>query len=136
MSTQNQYAVFAAIDGGPISIWDGFEGGGVDSEETRYKPGAMQPEISLGGTRTVENITLTRLYDLDRDHLVVKQWMAKCGRATVIIAKQPLDADGNVKGSSLVYTGKLKMVKPPDHDSNSSEAATIQIEVTPAGTVA
>jgi hypothetical protein len=36
----------------------------------------------------------------------------------------------------LVYRGTLKTVTPPEIDSESSDAAVLEIEVTPAGTVA
>jgi hypothetical protein len=34
-----------------------------------------------------------------------------------------------------VYTGKIKTVTPPEHDSTSSDPALIQIEFVPTGTV-
>jgi hypothetical protein len=136
MSRESQYAVRIALDDVDTGIWDKMEGGARDSEESKYKPGGMQPEISLGGQQTVENITVSRLYVLDRDHA---QWVGKflnrVGRGKVTVTKQPLDIDGNVFGDPIVYTGILKTVTPPDVDSESDDASLWSFEVTPSGTI-
>jgi hypothetical protein len=136
MSRMDQYAVAVEIDGKDEGIWDKQSGGGVDSEETKYKPGGMAKEVSLGGSTNIENVTVSRLYVLDRDHLRVKAWMSRVGRATVKVSKQPLDVDGNVFGDPIVYTGKLKRCTPPEVDSESSDAGLVEIEVSTSGTVA
>lgn len=135
MSRQDQYAIAVTIDGEDTGIWDKMSGGNVDSEETKYKPGGMAKSVSLGGSVNVENVTVSRLYVLDRDHLKVKSWINRAGRAGVTVTKQPLDVDGNVFGSPLVYTGKLKAVNPPEVDSESSDAALIELEISTVGTV-
>lgn len=136
MSRQDQYAVAVEIDGVYTGIWDKMSGGEIDSEETKYKPGGMLTEISLGGSTNMGNVTVSRLYDLNRDHLSVKAWMSRAGKAAVKVTKQPLDTDGNAFGAPLVYAGKLKMVTPPEVDSESSDAALIELEISTAGTVA
>jgi hypothetical protein len=136
MSREDQYAISVKIGDLPASIWDKLDGGEVDSEELKYRPGGMLPQVSLGGSTEVGNLTVSRLYDLDRDHPGMHTLMASVGKATVVISRQPLDVDGNVKGDPLVYTGKLKAVTPPNVDSESSDAGMLEIEVTPSGTVA
>lgn len=135
MSRQDQYRVTVTIDGEGTGVWDKVSGFGIDSNETKYKPGGLVPEIPLGGTVTVDNGTVSRLYDLQRDHQNVKRWISKTGKADVIVNKQPLDVDGNVFGEPLVYTGKLKMVTPPEVDSESSDAALLEIEISSAAIV-
>lgn len=135
MSRESQYSVGVALDGVDTGIWDKLEGGAKDSEESKYRPGGMQQEISLGGQSTIENLTTTRLYDLSRDHELIRTFFARVGKGTVVITKQPLDIDGNVFGRPLVYTGKLKTVTPPDVDSESDDASLWSIEVTPGGTI-
>lgn len=130
------YSVAVNIDGEDTGIWDKLTGGGIDSEETKYKPGGMVGQISLGGTINADNVTISRIYDLNRDHTRVKRWMARAGKATVVVTKQPLDIDGNVFGDPLVYTGVLKACTPPEVDSESSDAGLIEIEVSIAGQVA
>lgn len=136
MSRSNQRSVTVMIDGEPTGVWDKKTGGGIDSEETKYPPGGMGQEIPLGGRRTRDNITLQRLFKLDRDLPLIKTWDALAGRAECVVNDQPLDNDGNPFGSPLVYTGVLKAVAVPDHDSESDDAALVSIEISTGGTLA
>jgi hypothetical protein len=133
---QDQYDVKVSVDGQDLGTWDKFTGGEVDSDETTYKPGGMAPRISLGGSVNVGAVTVSRLFDLTRDEPIVHWLISRAGKGQAVVSKQPLDVDGNVNGRPLVYSGKLKQVNPPEVDSESSDAALIELEVTPAGTVA
>jgi hypothetical protein len=95
----------------------------------------MGPRISLGGSVNVGNVTVGRLYVLDRDHVIMPWLLGRAGKGTMVISKQPLDVDGNAYGKSLTYRGKLKQVTPPEVDSNSSDAALLELEMTPDGAV-
>lgn len=134
-SRQDQYRVTVVIDGEDTGVWDKVSGFMTDSEDSKYRPGGMAPEIPLGGKVSVENGTLERIYDLNRDHQRVKRWLSKVGKAPVVVNKQPLDVDGNVFGQPLVYQGILKSCQPPEVDSESSDAAMLQIEVSTAAIV-
>jgi hypothetical protein len=112
-----------------MGVWDKKTGGKVDSNITQYLPGGMAPQVSLGGTKTTENVTLERLYRLQRDHTKMQKWINQAGKGRVVIHQQPLDIDGNSFGAPIVYNGTLKSVTPPEHDSTSSNAAMISIEV-------
>jgi len=136
MSRQDQYDVRVSVDGVDLGTFDTLTGGEIDSEETTYKPGAMGSRISLGGSVNIGNVTVERLYDLTRDHLTVHWLISRAGKGWAVVSKQPLDVDGNVFGRSLTYQGRLKQVTPPEHDSESSDAARIGLEITPVGTVA
>lgn len=133
---QDTWAVSLVIDGQPLGIWDTLGGGEVDSEETTYRPGGMAPRVSLGGSRTVGNVTLARLLDRGRDWDLMRHLAAnRTGKADCIVSRQPLDEDGNPWGRPMVYRGKLKTVTPPDVDSNSSDAATWELTITPEGDI-
>jgi hypothetical protein len=133
---QDQYDLKVSVDGQDLGTWDKFTGGEVDSDETTYKPGGMAPRISLGGSVNVGAVTVSRLFDLTRDEPLVHWLISRAGKGQAVVSKQPLDVDGNVNGRPLVYSGKLKQVNPPEVDSESSDAALIELELTPAGTVA
>jgi hypothetical protein len=135
MSRLDQYDIAVHMDGLDLGIWDKMSGGEIDSEETKYKPGAMAPQISLGGSVTVSNVVVQRLYKIDRDLAMVPDIKARVGRATMVITKQSLDVDSNPFGSPIVYQGKLKKLTLPDPDSESSAAAMIQLEISTVGTV-
>jgi hypothetical protein len=112
------------------AVWDKKSGGGVDSEERVYYPGAMAPPISLGGRKTVGQVTLQRLYRLGRDHDPIQQLIDAVGVSRVSIHQQPMDIHGNVYGSPIVYNGTLKTLNIPDHDSEGNDPAMIEVVCT------
>jgi hypothetical protein len=114
------------------TVWDKKTGGGVDSEERIYYPGGMVPPISLGGRKTVANVTLQRLYRLQRDHDKIQQLIDAVGVSAVTISQHPMDIHGNVYGSPIVYNGTLKTVNLPDHDSEGNDPAMIEVVVSVA----
>lgn len=130
---QDTYSVSVSVDGVNLGIWDKMTGGAVDSEEYKYKPGAMAPVVSLGGTKTVDNVVVSRLYRLARDHDRAQWLINRVGNARVVVSKQPLDTDGNVYGKPIIYRGTLKRCTFPEVDSESSNAGLIELEVTPEG---
>ena len=118
-----------------LGTWDKRGGGALDSEEMRYNPGGMQPAVSLGGRKNVENVTVSRLYRIVRDHNDLLQRMYNgVGRARMVVSQQPLDISGDGAGiRPIVWRGTLKRVTPPEHDSESSDAALIELEMTVEG---
>ena len=125
----------AAGDGSMLDFatWDKQGGGDVDSSDTTYRPGAMGPQISLGGPKTTSNVTASRLYRLERDHAHVGKLVAAVGRGRMTVIKQPLDIEGNAFGKPLVYNGRLKTVKFPTVDSEATGAAMIELEMSVEG---
>jgi hypothetical protein len=130
---QDTYQVTVKIGDTKYGVWDKLSGGEVDSEEFKYKPGGMLPPVSLGGSKNVGNITISRLYRLGRDHTKAQDLINAVGKAVVTVTKQPLDVDGNAYGVPIVWNGILKRVTFPEHDSESSSPGLIEIEVTPEG---
>jgi hypothetical protein len=135
MSRADQYAVTVTADGVNLGVWDKLEGGEIDSEETKYKPGGMLPQVSLGGTVEVGNVTVSRLYSLDSTAVQMRNLRGRVGKANMVVNRQSLDTDGNAYGPPWVYKGKLKTLTLPEVDSESSDAAVVALEITPAGTV-
>jgi hypothetical protein len=130
-----QYALWVWVDGvnfGSSSWWDTFTGGGMDSDEVKYHPGSMAEVISLGGTQEVDNCVVGRLYTIGRDDWVVGPLLHRCGKSQMQIAKYSLDRDGNVWGFPLIYLGTLKRCTPPEMDSNATDAAIIELEMSSA----
>lgn len=134
MLEQNS-TVTVNIAGASYGTWTTKSGGQVEAEDTKFKPGGMQPEISLGGVASVENVTISKLYDAtmrSKFHTLA----ALVGKATMSVAYQPLDADGNPSGRAIVYSGRLIRVTPPDSDASSNDAAMIEVEMSSAGSIA
>jgi hypothetical protein len=101
-------------------IWDTKTGGELDSEEHLYHPGGMMPPYSLGGMITPGQITLTRNYRLGRDHDNIQQLIDAVGVSRVSIHQQPMDRYKNHYGRPIVWTGTLKTVTLPEHNSEST----------------
>lgn len=114
-------------------VWDKMSGGEIDSEESKYHPGGMGDPVSLGGRKTVGNVTVQRLYRLGRDHDALQSLINAVGKSKVTVAKQPMDIDANVYGDPIVYNGTLKRVSPPDVDSEGSDGGIIELEITVDG---
>jgi hypothetical protein len=136
MSRQDQYNVTVTVSyagqARDLGTFDGMSGGEIDSDDTKFYPGGMQAQLSLGGRRSVNNVTVNRLYDLSRDHPNMGWLAGGIGKADVTITKTSLTVDGVATGRPLIYRGKLKQLTPPEHDSNSSDAATYELEISSA----
>lgn len=133
---EDTHILTLSVDRGPAvgtmktGTWDRKEGGEVDSEENKYKPGGMGAEISLGGTKTVGNVTFSRYYDWSRDDEII-QWLKNgVGSARGSLGVQMKDVYGNNQGALMTYSGTLKTVTPPDLDSTSNDAAIWSVEFT------
>jgi hypothetical protein len=128
------YSVTAWLDHlGALGTFDTLTGGGVDSDELKYHLGGMSGVISLGGLSEVDNVVIGRIYLLERDHGLVGGLLDSPGKVGMVIAKQPLDREGNVWGRPLIYIGTHKRTTPPEHDSNAAaDAALIELEMTPS----
>lgn len=109
-------------------------GGQTEAEETKYRPGSMQPQQSLGGPISVENVTVRKLFDPEMRGLF-HTLTALCGKASMTVTSQPLDADGNPSGRPQVYRGILNRVTPPESNSNANDAAELEIEMSTHGSI-
>lgn len=116
-----------------FGVWDKFSGGDLDSDETKYYPGGMVAPISLGGRRTPGNVTVSRLYRLERDHDRMQFLFDSAGKSRMTVSRQPLEIEGKKYGKALIYNGTLKHVSPPDLDSEQSGAALLTLEMTVDG---
>lgn len=131
----DHFRVMVTLADKDLGIFDTKEGGETDSEETRYRPGGL-PEESLGGATTVTQITCSRMFRRGRDDELISFMRSKVGGGKVTVKVINEDADGNPISTGETYTGVLKRVGPPEVDSNSSDVAMIEIEITPNAAVA
>lgn len=132
---QDQWANTLSVNvGGKVTslgVWDTLSGGDVAFSETKYSPGGMQPQKSLGGTKSVNNITLGRLLDTDDtdDWSTIRLLMQLTEEADCTVSRQPLGTDKRPFGTPLVYTGKMIAVAPGDTDSNAEGAQVWTVTV-------
>jgi hypothetical protein len=112
-----------------FGVWDKKSGGSIDSEERIYHPGGMVPPISLGGRTTPEAVTMSKIYDLNKDPDRLDCLLAGVGRASCLVAQQAMSIRASDAGPVLTYEGTLKTVTPPDHDSEGNDPAMIEVVV-------
>lgn len=134
-SRTDQYIVTLTLDGVSLGVWDKLTGGDVDSNEVKYGGGGMKTQVALGGRVTVSDLTVSRIYDLDRDAPIIARLMPRVGKGDMVASQQPLDTDGNPKGNPTVYTGVLKTCKTPDVDSEAASAAVFDVVISADGQV-
>jgi hypothetical protein len=128
------WRITVKVAGHEFGVWDSKTGGEVSSESTVYKPGGMGPPIALAGQVTTSPVILNRLFTLDDDLLSLQLLFNLAGKGNATVTQTALDPDGNVNGPPIVYVGKLTRVAPPTHDSNSQDAARVEIEIAVTGT--
>jgi hypothetical protein len=133
---QDQFNVEVTADGVSLGTFDKFEGGESDSDDTTYRPGNMADAISLGGPKTVSAITVARLYTPERDGARYHWLEQRVGTAEVTVVVQGKNTQKVAVGRPRVYTGTLKTVSGPEVDSDSSDPAMFELQITPNGTVA
>lgn len=135
MSREDQYNVSVVVDGVNLGTFDGMTGGEITADSTKFRPGGMGKQKSLGGPVQVENVTVSRNYELERDHNLNPFLIGRIGKGDGTIIKQPLDVDGNAFGKPTVWTGKLQRYALPDHDSESTDAGMLELEFDSVSTV-
>jgi hypothetical protein len=133
---QDQFKIHMSINGVDYGEWDKCTGGESQANEIKFRPGGMAPEQSLGGTVSVTDLVVERLYEVSRDGANLATFMAGNGRASAIVSRQPLDLNGNAVGDAFTWTGIVKGVKLPDADGENNAAAMVAITVSPNGTIA
>lgn len=132
---QNQARVTLTVDGVDYGVWDKKKGGQVEADDSKFSPGGMGRPISLGGRAKTENVTLSRLNTKD----VVRFTPAlrsRVGKGAAVVKVQFLDENDAAFEDPDVWTGTLTRVTPPEHDSESDDAAMIEVEIATDGTVA
>lgn len=133
---QDLFSIGVVVDDRDLKTFDKLSGGNADSDDNKYRPGGTPSQISLGGPTTVDNITVSRIYDLDRDNPLLGWLYARRGKAKAVVTVQPLDRDFNAFGRPTTYSGTLKAVQHPDVDSESTDAAMLALEISVATVVA
>ena len=118
-----------------LGIFDTWEGGNVTADNTKHRRGGMGPQVAVGGPKTIEDVTVTRDYDVARDHPHAHWLSSVVGRARVTASKSWLDEDDIAFGRPLVITGVLIGYNNPEGDSDSGDIAMVSITINPDGDV-
>lgn len=118
-----------------LGVFDTWEGANVTADNTKHRRGGMGPQIAIGGPVTIEDLTISRDYDLTRDN-PHHHWLAGAvGRGIVVATKQWLDSDGVKFGKPVVITGVLIGFNDPEGDSDSGDVSMFELVVNPDGAI-
>src|SRR3954453_11530011 len=89
---QNDITVEVSFDGEirKFGTFDTWEGGNVTAENTKHRRGAMGEQIAIGGPVTIEDVTVSRDYDLARDNKNTHWLSDAVGKGRVVATKKYL----------------------------------------------
>lgn len=118
-----------------LGVFDTWEGANVTAENTKHRRGGMGPQVAIGGPVTIEDLTVSRDYDLTRDNKNAHWLSTAVGRARVVAKKTYLDEDGFAFGDPIVITGILIGYNEPNSDSDSGDIAMFELVINPDGIV-
>ena len=124
-----QWMVTATLGGEPIGVWDVKDGGDGDSETRTYFSG--RGPVARGGPQTFEELTISRLWDGDRENFI--RWMTRRGRSEMSVTETERDADGNPVAAGITYTGRLKKVAKTGANSNETGDVMLTLTMTVIG---
>jgi hypothetical protein len=120
--------------GGPAYVFDKFTGGDVMSTSVKHRPGGMGNEITYMSLPTFSDVTISKVYETQNDHLVIADLHNLVGRAMCTVTLTPLDDEGNpYTGNGNIgartYYGRLISVKDGGADSMSSAVRMYEIDI-------
>jgi len=118
-----------------LGVFDTWEGANVTADNTKHRRGGMGPQVAIGGPVTIEDLTISRDYDLARDNKNAHWLSSAVGRARVVATKHYLDSDGVGYGKPIIITGILIGYNEPNSDSDSGDIAMYELVVNPDGAV-
>jgi hypothetical protein len=134
---QNEITVSVTYQGATrdLGIFDTWEGANVTADNTKHRRGGMGPQVAIGGPVTIEDLTVSRDYDLARDN-PNSHWLSDgVGRAFVVATKHYKDTNGTNYGVPIIITGILIGYNEPNADSDSGDVAMLELVINPNGSV-
>lgn len=129
MSTQQQSLVSVTIDGAPLGVFDTLSGGDVSAEPAKHRSGGMGTQKAYAALGDTDDVTVSRVYERERDHDLLRRLRPRVGRGVATITDQPLDDDGARWGKPTVYIGRLSKIAPGEVDSESGDPRMYELTV-------
>jgi len=118
-----------------LGVFDTWEGANITADNTKHRRGGMGPQVAIGGPVTIEDLTISRDYDLARDNKYAHWLSTAVGRGQVTATKKYLDANGDDYGDPIIITGILIGYNEPNSDSDSGDVAMFELVINPNGAV-
>lgn len=117
------------LDGVPYGdSWKSAEGGNLEADDAKTRPGGMGREVAVGGPASRDDVTVAiQLTDVTSNWVSTFENRVGVGAATVGITY--LSPDRLPMGRGQTIVGVLKGVTRPDLDSESSDAGLLEVVV-------
>jgi len=126
---EDQADIRVTLDGiAMFGSWKSIEGGDLETDDAKTRPGGMGRMVSLGGPVDRNDLTATIQFS-DVVSLKHKAFEAACGNGRVKVAVTWLGPDRAPTGTSFSRVGTLKGCSVPDADSESSDPGMYTIVV-------
>lgn len=121
-SAKRQFLVRVdGIDG----YWATKTGGRKDVATTKVFDGGTRMADILTANPLVDDLTLGRPYDRDRDGPLVKRLLALAGLWDTMIYETPTDENLVPSGDALTYNVRLVGVHPPEPDAGGGASEAV-----------
>lgn len=121
-------SITVVVDGQVLGIFDSYSGGEPTAKSNKHRPGGMGAEVSYGSLPSWSDISVSRVYQTDRDWELERTLVTKAGRVSFSMTEQPLDPDGNSYGNPKTWSGRFLGVKPGKADSTSEAVRMWEID--------
>jgi hypothetical protein len=118
-----------------LGVFNALDGGEATSDDTKVRRGGTRTQRALGGPRSIGNITVTRDYDLARDHNNI-HWLYNATGGARVVAQHFFTDDNDLPyGRPVIYTGVLIRSTKPPHNIDSADVANLELEISCDGNV-
>jgi len=107
-------------------MWATYEGGALEADDQKTRPGGMQRQIAIGGPTSRGDVTVTTQFT-DGIAKLAKDFENRSGRGKLSISVTFLDPDGVATGPSFTRSGIVKSVQIPDVDVNTGDVAFLTV---------
>ena len=127
-----QWLPSLSIDGFPGAplVFDKKTGGDVTSSPPKHRPGGMGPEVSYLALPVYSDVTLTRVYEQERDQALIGELDPLCGTTYCTVTETPLTPTGTpAPFTPRTYRGRLANIKPGNVDSTSATPRMWEIDI-------
>jgi len=127
--SEQQWLATLTVDSVDYGTFDKFAGGDVSAAVNKHRPGGMGPEITYLSMPTISDVTLTKVYETQRDHDRLSDLHRAVGNKLATVTLQPLDDTGAAWGNPRTYNGRIIAVKDGGTDSMSNAARMFEVDI-------
>lgn len=115
------------LDGVPQGdMWATYEGGALEADDQKTRPGGMQRQIAIGGPTSRGDVTVTTQFT-DLIAKIAGNFEERSGRGAFEVHVTYLDANGFGTPYAFVRKGVVKSVQIPDVDVNGADVAFLTV---------